>query len=226
MLKAIGYTHVASDCPAEKAVGTKLQKARIEVFSGSEPSEIPVKGRAKARDAIQLAHRNRAVLVVYSLSRFSRDLNDALRISGGLERDGGGLVALREQVDTSCDAGRLLFRMLDKLFEFQREVKFERTLDPAASKRAHGQICAAPAPFGYRLVGPWLEPDPDQQAALRKIEHWRREGEELDFIAGQLRLIGHRSFYNEHDWDADGVRHVMQQARETAEERARVHGSD
>jgi site-specific DNA recombinase len=74
-------------------------------------------------------------LVVYSLSRLTRSTTDMLHVSELMEQRGVDLVSLTEKIDTiSIDtisaAGKMVFRMLSVLNEFERDLVSERTRNP------------------------------------------------------------------------------------------------
>ena len=60
---------------------------------------------------------------------------DALVISERLERAGADLVSLSEKIDTTTAAGKMVFRMLAVLSEFERDQLSERTAAAMAAER-------------------------------------------------------------------------------------------
>jgi site-specific DNA recombinase len=69
-------------------------------------------------------------LVVYSLSRLTRSTTDILHVSELMEQRGVDLVSLTEKIDTISAAGKMVFRMLSVLNEFERDLVSERTRNP------------------------------------------------------------------------------------------------
>lgn len=131
-MQTIGYVRVSTSRQATGGVSVETQRERIAVWSvanGYELGEVYVDagmsgGRADNRPALQaaLAHacRARAALVTYSLSRLARSTRDALAISERLSGAGADLVSLSERIDTTTAAGKMVFRMLAVLAEFER----------------------------------------------------------------------------------------------------------
>lgn len=78
-------------------------------------------------------------LVITRLSRAMRSLRHLLDLAADLEARGVGLVVLRQQIDTTTPTGRLVFRLLASIDEFQRELIVEGTLEGLASARARGR---------------------------------------------------------------------------------------
>jgi DNA invertase Pin-like site-specific DNA recombinase len=68
-------------------------------------------------------------LVVYSLSRLARSTAHTLQVSDYLEWVGADLVSLSEKIDTTSASGKMVFRLLAVLAEFERDLISERTTD-------------------------------------------------------------------------------------------------
>jgi DNA invertase Pin-like site-specific DNA recombinase len=126
-------------------------------------------------------------LVVYSLSRLSRSTSHTIKLADDLARAGADLVSLTEAIDTSSAAGRMVFRMLATLAEFERDLIAERTRNALQTKKAKGERTGT-VPFGFDLAadGIALVPNPAQQEALTLIAELRREGLSLRDIADEL----------------------------------------
>ncbi|MEE9311133.1 MAG: recombinase family protein [Planctomycetota bacterium] len=83
---------------------------------------------------------------VYSLSRLCRSTKDAINISEQLDKSGADLVSLSERLDTTSASGKMIFRMLAVLSEFERDQISERTKAALAHKKSLGQR------VGHRLA--------------------------------------------------------------------------
>jgi DNA invertase Pin-like site-specific DNA recombinase len=77
-------------------------------------------------------------LVVPSLDRLSRSLQDLITTVAGLRRRGAGFRSLHEALDTTTPAGRLVFHVFAALAEFIREVIAEGTQEGLSGARARG----------------------------------------------------------------------------------------
>ncbi len=69
------------------------------------------------------------VLVVSSMSRISRSLKDIISIISDLTERGIGINMLKENIDTTTKAGRLMSGVLGSVYEFEREMIVERVTE-------------------------------------------------------------------------------------------------
>jgi DNA invertase Pin-like site-specific DNA recombinase len=84
------------------------------------------------------------ILVVSSLDRLGRSLQDLISIVAGLRKQGVGLRSLKESIDTTTPGGRLVFHVFAALAEFVRELIVEGTREGLDSARARGQRLGRP----------------------------------------------------------------------------------
>jgi DNA invertase Pin-like site-specific DNA recombinase len=77
-------------------------------------------------------------LVVMSLDRLSRSLQDLITTVTGLRRRGTGFKSLHEALDTTTPGGRLVFHVFAALAEFIRELIVEGTHEGLTAARARG----------------------------------------------------------------------------------------
>ncbi|MFI0420727.1 recombinase family protein [Spongiactinospora sp. 9N601] len=83
-------------------------------------------------------------LVVPSLDRLGRSLQDLISIVAGLRKRGVGFRSLHEALDTTTTGGRLVFHVFAALAEFIRELIVEGTHEGLAAARARGQRLGRP----------------------------------------------------------------------------------
>jgi len=104
-----------------------------ELISGKD-----AKNRLEFQQAIKQVCQEKGVLVVYSLSRFARSTLDAITYVDRLNAAKADLASLKEQLDTTTPAGRLVFKILASFAEFEREQSNERTADAMRHYQASG----------------------------------------------------------------------------------------
>jgi len=199
---AVGYCRVSTTTQAEEGVSLDAQRERIAAWCQAHGHELAavhtdagLSGkRADNRPALQAALtdacRQKAALVVYSLSRLARSVPDAYTIAGRLDKAGASLVLLTESVDTTTAAGRMFFGMLAVLAAFERDLTAERTASALAHKRDEGQRISGLAPFGYRFDGGTVIADEGERVVLDRIHKLRKRGLSLRAIAAALNSEG------------------------------------
>lgn len=69
------------------------------------------------------------------MSRLARSTRDAITTSERLDKAGAALVSLSEKIDTTTAAGKMVFRMLAVLAEFERDQISERTTTAMQHKK-------------------------------------------------------------------------------------------
>ena len=117
----------------------------------------------------------------------SRSTKDTIAIGERLDKSCADLVSLSERIDTTSAAGKMMFRMLAVLAEFERDQISERTSTAMKFKAAKGERVGK-VPFGFDLSadGVTLVPNESEQRALTLIRELRAMGESLRKIAAEL----------------------------------------
>jgi DNA invertase Pin-like site-specific DNA recombinase len=90
-------------------------------------------------------------LVVPSLDRLSRSLQDLTTIVAGLRRRGTGFRSLHEALDTTTPGGRLVFHVFAALAELIRELIVEGTREGLDAARRGQRLGRPPAMTGEQI---------------------------------------------------------------------------
>ena len=202
-MKAVGYIRVSTQGQAEDGVSLDAQEAKVrawaEVAGASEVVSFRDEGipgkRSDNRPGLQAALDavgKGDALIVYSLSRLSRSTRDTLTIAEDLQKRGADLVSLSEKIDTTSAAGKMVFRMLAVLSEFERDQISDRTRFALAHKRANGEKTGGDVPFGYRARKGKLYPYAKEQRVIAMIQDLRAEGFSLRKMGRRLTSAGIR----------------------------------
>ena len=83
-------------------------------------------------------------VAIESLSRLGRSTKDLIELVELFRERGVHLVSLKEQIDTSTPAGKLLFTLMSAVAQFERDVIAERTKEGLDAARARGHIGGRP----------------------------------------------------------------------------------
>ena len=84
------------------------------------------------------------VVVVWTLDRLSRSLRDVLTIMERVQERHAGFRSLKEAVDTTTPAGRMMMQMVGAFAEFKRAMLKERTKAGLDAARKEGRIGGRP----------------------------------------------------------------------------------
>jgi DNA invertase Pin-like site-specific DNA recombinase len=114
------------------------------------------------------------VIAVWKLDRFGRSLRHLVDELAELKAVGCAFVSLRDNLDLSTPAGRMMFHVIGAMAEFERELIRERVKAGLAHARSKGQ----------KLGRPRVRRDHDKDA--KAIRRMRVEGESYGEIADAL----------------------------------------
>ncbi|MCX4554575.1 recombinase family protein [Streptomyces sp. NBC_01500] len=91
-------------------------------------------------------------LVVPSLDRYGRSLQDLVNMVAELRARGIGFQSLHEALDTTTPGGRLIFHVFAALAEFIRELIVAGTHEGLAAARARGKTGGRPTVVNVELI--------------------------------------------------------------------------
>ncbi len=202
--KAIAYIRVSTEEQANEGVSLDAQRAKIEAWAdlngydlggvfvdaGISGTKADRPGLAQALAAVGKGD----ALVVYSLSRLSRSTKHTLELSDRLDKAGADLVSISEKIDTTSAAGRMVFRMMAVLNEFERDQLAERTSGALQHKKAKGERVGA-IPYGKALAadGVALVDVPAEQEVIAQARELRAGGLSLRKVAAILAERGFKA---------------------------------
>jgi len=202
-MTAIGYARVSTATQCEEGISLEAQEHRIQGWcqaNGYQLQQVFVEARSAARAdnrpqlqvALSQACQSKAAFVVYSLSRLARSTKDALLISERLDRAGADLVSLSERIDSTSPMGKMVFRLLAAINEFEKDQLSERTRLAMAHLRQTNRRISAKIPLGYDLAPDreTLVENPAERGTVCKIVALRRQGRSLGQIVRYLEHKG------------------------------------
>jgi site-specific DNA recombinase len=220
-MKAIGYVRVSTQGQVEDGVSLDAQEAKVrswadlnnaaevvifrdEGISGKRSDNRP--GLQSALDAVGKGD----ALIVYSLSRLSRSTKDALVLAEVLSKKEADLVSLSEKIDTTSASGKMVFRLMAVLNEFERDQISDRTRFALAHKKANHEKTGGDIPFGYSVAGGRLVEDANEQKAIALIRDLRSKGYRLQAICWELAKEGYRTRRGNLKWQPKTVSRIIE----------------
>lgn len=222
-MKAIGYIRVSTENQATEGVSLEAQEAKIRAWCDLNDYDLVdlhvdagISGaRADNRPGLQIALKaactHHGALIVYSLSRLARSTRDTITIAEQLDRSKADLVSLSEKIDTTTAAGKMVFRMLAVLNEFERDQIAERTQAAMDHLRRKGKRISHVIPFGFDLAadGETLIPNATEQKALALIKALREDGMSLRKIGAYLEKKGILNKSGGHRWYPMTIKKIL-----------------
>lgn len=185
----------------------------VEIFTDAGISGKRSDNRPALQAALNATRKGDA-LVVYSLSRLARSTKDTIQIAEKLDKQGADLVSMSEKIDTTTAAGKMVFRMLAVLSEFERDQISERTRNALAYKKANGEKTGGDTPYGFTVNDyGHLAPHPQEQEAIALIRDLRTKGHTFRAIAQELEAKGYTTKQGRTQWNPKTVRAITE--RET-----------
>jgi site-specific DNA recombinase len=226
--QVVAYVRVSTERQASEGISLDAQRARIEAWcamtganlaavhtdaglSGSKASNRPA-----LQEALTQVCRIHGILVVYSLSRLARSTKNAIEIAEKLEKAGADLVSLTEQIDTTSAAGKMIFRILAVLSEFESDLVSERTAAALAHLKKSGKRYSGTVPYGLSLRGDRLVPVKEEQEIVILIHRLRKRGLSLRKISRRLASRGIRTKRGGAQWSPKVLAAIL---RRTADAR-------
>ena len=225
MAKAIAYQRVSTQDQVNEGVSLEAQQAKIAAYCMLNDMDLVASytdaglsgGRADNRpallDALKHACKAKAVLVVYSMSRLARSTRDTLDIAETLDKAGADLASLSEKIDTTSASGKMVFRLMAVLAEFERDQISERTIMALHHMRSKGERTGQ-VPFGFNLGddGVKLVVNPSEQDALHVMRAMRLAGDSFRTIGAHLEMSGVLTKRGGTKWDPRTVKCVLDTA--------------
>jgi len=219
--QAIGYVRVSTTEQAIEGVSLAAQRAKIAAWCAANGYELVTTHQDKEsgrrtdnrpgvqRALAEVTQHKGAALVVYSLSRLARSTQDALAMSKRLDKAGADLVSLSEKIDTTSAAGKMVFRMLAVLAEFERDIISERTTVAMQHKKAKGERISREPAYGWRFTADnRVVRDAREQRIVSRVLVLRACGQSLRQIAATLAAAGLRPRTGRH-WHAKTIKRIV-----------------
>jgi len=219
-MKAIGYIRVSTQGQVEDGVSLDAQEAKVRAWADLNGAEDVVifrdegisgkrsDNRPGLQSALDTVGKGDA-LVIYSLSRLSRSTKDTLSLSEILQKKDADLVSLSEKIDTTSASGKMVFRLLAVLNEFERDQISDRTRFALAHKKANGEKTGGDVPFGYRVRGGKLSRNAEEQKAINMILDLHSKGYSLQCICGALQKDGYKTKRGNLTWQPKVVSRIV-----------------
>lgn len=150
------------------------------------------------------------VVVVYKIDRLSRSLLDFASLMERFRKVGAYFVSVTQPfLSADSDAmAQLLLNVLMAFAQFERQMIAERIKDKVVASRRKGLWTGGNVPFGYRVEGRKLLPEPaEARLVLEMVKAYERLGSDAAVVR-ELRASGTKT-RSGRPWTAQSVARVL-----------------
>lgn len=201
---AAGYVRVSTMAQAKEGESLQTQRDGIARYCERHGLELVqlyadegVSGRKQDRPGLMALLKDAAqkkfdYVIVARLTRFGRSARDLVGNLGILDDSGLLFVSLKERIDTSTPAGRLLRTVLIGIAEFESEVIRDQMLENRQIRAKRGDIIIGKPPYGYswNKESKRMEVNPHEAEIYRRIVEMYLAGSSYKDITIALRREG------------------------------------
>lgn len=223
--RAAIYTRVSTDEQAGSGYGLDVQKQQATQYAGAFGLEVVaefsdpgisgtkgIKDRPGIAAAIEAARRGEYdVLIIPGIDRLARLASLLLSLWDELERAGVAIVAVKERIDTSTAAGKLMRTMFAGVAEFERDSIVARTTAGRNERSARDGDKGGALPYGYLRTEQGPAIDQAEAETVRYILRNKRSGKSFAKIAKELNARGVPASRGVGKWYAESVKRVYDQ---------------
>jgi site-specific DNA recombinase len=204
--KAVILTRVSTDKQVREGVSLDAQQERCEKYAELQDWEVVsvyteegVSGgkrtdeRDVLKDALATVKKHKGVLVVYSLSRLSRNLISTLEIVEDLSKSKSDLASVSENIDTAGPCGRFQLNVMASFCALEREQTGQRTKLALNHLKEQGKRYSLHAPYGYKYVEGEVVRNKDEQEVIKYVKKLKKDRYTYKEIQIRLELKGYRN---------------------------------
>ena len=168
----------------------------LKVYEDVGISGKDMKGQAALQELRNDLQKGEYIIIPF-LSRLSRNTKDALILLEEFKEKGVNFVCLDPDLDFSTSIGEFIFTVLMAVHKLERENTVKLIKENMQYLSSEGKL-RTKAAFGWKFVGKDkdMEPDPEQQAVIRKIIAMYNSSMSLNQIAQILNSSGDNKVLN------------------------------
>lgn len=222
----VGYIRVSTTEQAGEGVSLASQETNIRQWAEQRGHEVlgvykDVQSGARAdnREGLQKAIdetcKAGGILVVYAAARLARSMKDFIAVAERVNDCGANIASCTEPLDTSTAMGEAFFLFVGLMANLERRIIVERTTVALAYKRANNERISGHLPYGYKLAvdGVHLEPEPTEQAVIKRVLKLRAKGLSYRAICEKLCEAGIPNRAGKAEgWRANSIMDILRRA--------------
>lgn len=166
----------------------------VEIYDLTGLSGKTVKEYPETQRMLMDIHRGHISGLIFSkIARFARNTIELLEFSNFFRENNADLISLKESFDTSTPAGRLFFRIISSMAEWEREEIVDRINASVETRAKMGKIMGG-IPFGYQRKGKDdIELHPQESIVRKKMYELYLKHQRYGTVARILNEEGYRT---------------------------------
>ena len=192
----------------------------VDIYADEGITGTSAAGRDEFQRLMQDCRQGRIDrILVKSVSRFARNVQDCLEAVRELKQLGVSVMFEKERIDTALLSSEMMLSMMSA-FAQEESVSISKNLRRGAVMRMkNGTFRLSQAPYGYRLDAEGrLCPQPEEAAIVRRIYDEFLSGMSIREIACKLESEGIPKLRGEPVWTYMGVQYILTNERYAGDE--------
>lgn len=174
--------------------------------------------RRSFQELLASCERNEVgAVVIYDLSRLSRNLKTTLEFVELATRKEIAFVSLTEKIDTTSAYGKFILHIFASIHQLYRDSVSDKMKMTWHHKRKKGEKLGGKIPFGFDVRGKQLVLNKHEQQIIQLMLSMRAQGSNYEEIADHLSKTGVKTKSGLGYWGSSTVRSIL--ARQTETER-------
>ena len=173
----------------------KLHSYEIaKIYDLTGVSGKTVKEHPECQRMLMDIHRGHISGLIFSkIARFARNTIELLEFANFFKEHDADLISLKESFDTSTPAGRLFFRIISSMAEWEREEIVDRINSSVETRAKLGKVMGG-IPYGYKRKGKdGIELHSEESVVRRKMYELYLQHQRYGTVAKILNEEGHRT---------------------------------
>lgn len=182
----------------------------VDIFADEGITGTSVEKRTEFLRMIKMCElRMIDLIVTKSVSRFARNVKEALEYVRKLKLLGVGVMFEKEGINTQSMADEMLLNTFAALAQ-EESMAISQNLKFANRKRmADGEYKTASTPFGFTRINKKLVPYEPEAETVRMMYSWYLEGKSTKTIANELNRRGILTKCGTHNWTHSRVARIL-----------------
>lgn len=193
-----------------KLVNGKKEWVLVDIFADEGLSGLKVDNRPDFQRLIKMCELHLIDLVITkSISRFARNVKEALHYVRKLKHLGIGVLFEKEGINTLSLGDEMLLSTFTAIAQAESEAISQNVRLSIVKQMEMGEYVNSSAPYGFRLINKRLVPYEPEAVIVRKIYEMYLTGMSTQEIAKELTARNIPTKHGKGEWKANKVSYIL-----------------